>query len=281
MILALIKIWLAGLLLDSLRRDMFGRPAAAPPSPAATSPAPRPSSTPRGAPPTQRPTPGAAAVAPPGAPPQPAPTIRASMPATSAPPWPLIPASDLPAFPGPGWEPNTRPPPAVVQRAVALLPHLWGAERGERWVKIEQTAGRWIAYQATRMPGGVKGVVAWRLRGQGRPSARPPAAPASPASPASPAAQVTTLPEVVITPRDTVPASTSQPVSTALPTLRRGSRGPNVALVQRHLGIKDDGIFGPMTENSVRVYQRAHGLTPDGVVGPQTWGSLLGRGQAA
>ena len=279
MILTLVKVWLAGLLLDSLRKDMFGRfgTAAAPASPAA-----RPIPTPRGAPPTQRPTPGAAAVAPPGAPPQPAPTVRASMPATSAPPWPLVPASDLPPFPGPGWEPDHPPPAAVVQRSMALLPHLWGAERGERWVKIEQTAGRWIAYQATRMPNNVKGVVAWRLRGQGRRTASAPTASAPTASaPTAPASHVTTLPEMVITPRETVPASTSQPVSTALPTLRRGARGENVALVQRHLGIKDDGIFGPMTENSVRAYQSAHGLVPDGIVGPKTWGSMLGAGQAA
>lgn len=53
--------------------------------------------------------------------------------------------------------------------------------------------------------------------------------------------------------------------------LARGDHGPNVALVQRFLGIRADSDFGPRTEAAVEHYQATHHLTPDGVVGPRTW----------
>ncbi|MEV1294426.1 CHAP domain-containing protein [Pseudonocardia sp. NPDC049635] len=55
------------------------------------------------------------------------------------------------------------------------------------------------------------------------------------------------------------------------PTVRLGSRGRDVAFVQRWLGIPDDGIFGPQTEAAVRRYQAMRGLVVDGIVGPKTW----------
>jgi peptidoglycan hydrolase-like protein with peptidoglycan-binding domain len=54
-------------------------------------------------------------------------------------------------------------------------------------------------------------------------------------------------------------------------TLRRGSRGDLVKIVQRAVGVKDDGIFGPGTDAAVRQYQRDHDLVPDGIVGPASW----------
>jgi len=47
-----------------------------------------------------------------------------------------------------------------------------------------------------------------------------------------------------------------------------------VAELQRLLGIRDDGSFGPKTAAAVMNFQRSHGLDSDGVVGPLTWEKL-------
>ncbi len=60
-----------------------------------------------------------------------------------------------------------------------------------------------------------------------------------------------------------------------LPTLKRGSRGPEVKELQVALCLIVDGIFGPITEEAVKDYQQSHGLVADGIVGPATWKSLL------
>lgn len=54
-------------------------------------------------------------------------------------------------------------------------------------------------------------------------------------------------------------------------TIREGSRGPDVAAWQRHLGTPDDAVFGARTKGATMTYQRNQGLTVDGVVGPRTW----------
>ena len=63
-----------------------------------------------------------------------------------------------------------------------------------------------------------------------------------------------------------------------MPTVKRGSKGKAVKVLQVILGGLDiDGSFGPLTEESVRKFQKTHGgLTVDGVVGPKTWRALLG-----
>jgi len=58
--------------------------------------------------------------------------------------------------------------------------------------------------------------------------------------------------------------------------LRVGSRGAEVAALQRALGLADDGAFGPATEKALRAWQKDQGLTPDGIAGPQTLSKLLG-----
>lgn len=58
--------------------------------------------------------------------------------------------------------------------------------------------------------------------------------------------------------------------------LRIGSRGAEVAALQKALGITADGNFGPGTEKALRAWQQSQGLTPDGVAGPKTLGKLLG-----
>lgn len=56
--------------------------------------------------------------------------------------------------------------------------------------------------------------------------------------------------------------------------LRKGDEGEDVKVLQRKLGIRDDGIFGPGTETAVRDYQRAHSMLVDGLIGPKMWAAL-------
>ncbi|MCL2621994.1 MAG: peptidoglycan-binding protein, partial [Firmicutes bacterium] len=67
--------------------------------------------------------------------------------------------------------------------------------------------------------------------------------------------------------------------------IRRGQTGANVRTVQMMLNrantwfsavprVVVDGVFGPATENSVRIFQRYAGLNVDGIVGPNTWRAL-------
>jgi L,D-peptidoglycan transpeptidase YkuD (ErfK/YbiS/YcfS/YnhG family) len=62
--------------------------------------------------------------------------------------------------------------------------------------------------------------------------------------------------------------------------LRIGTRGAEVAVLQRRLGelgfpAVADGVFGNQTAGAVRAFQRSRALVVDGVVGPQT-GRALG-----
>ncbi|MGI6778922.1 MAG: M14 family metallopeptidase [Acetivibrionales bacterium] len=65
-------------------------------------------------------------------------------------------------------------------------------------------------------------------------------------------------------------------------TLRIGSTGPNVKLIQSllaRIGYNPgpvDGIFGEQTRQAVIQFQRDNGLIPDGIVGPNTW-NIFGR----
>ena len=74
---------------------------------------------------------------------------------------------------------------------------------------------------------------------------------------------------------------------TTLPVLADGSTGPDVKWAQYLLVLKTldytdvDGIFGPKTDNAVRVFQGFSGLTVDGKVGPADLGRTARRQTAA
>jgi putative chitinase len=58
-------------------------------------------------------------------------------------------------------------------------------------------------------------------------------------------------------------------------TLRKGSRGEGVKMMQEALGIGADGSFGPGTERALKSWQEANGLTVDGIAGPMTLNMLF------
>lgn len=57
-------------------------------------------------------------------------------------------------------------------------------------------------------------------------------------------------------------------------TIKRGSRGESVKVLQQALHLLVDGIFGALTEEAVKEFQRLHGMEADGIVGPATWKAL-------
>ena len=232
----------------------FGSPA--PQQPSAPVP-------PAGSP--QQPPP-AAALPPPSAPPaaqQAAQKAQAKAQAQPA-PWPQVMPAGLPAFPA-GWQADNPPPPAVVNRAWQLLADLWKSGKPGAY-KTEQTAGRWITYQAQLHAGNKKGVTAYRLRD--------PAGPVAPTSSPNPIQQAST--------QQQMPAQQQQAAAQSSAVLRQGSgmgalahQGPAVVKVQNALGVKPaDGKFGPGTKASVIAFQKKNGLTADGVVGPATRAKL-------
>lgn len=58
-------------------------------------------------------------------------------------------------------------------------------------------------------------------------------------------------------------------------TLKLGSRGEDVKILQRMLHLIDDGIFGKLTEEAVKQFQSEQFLCADGIVGEKTWAKLL------
>lgn len=57
-------------------------------------------------------------------------------------------------------------------------------------------------------------------------------------------------------------------------TIKKGSRGEDVKVLQSKLNLLVDGIFGPLTEEAVKEFQKANGLIADGIVGTNTWAKL-------
>lgn len=58
-------------------------------------------------------------------------------------------------------------------------------------------------------------------------------------------------------------------------------RGDDVRKVQAEVGAKQDGVFGPGTEQKIIAWQIRKRLDPDGIVGPLTWDAMFGDTPAA
>ena len=79
-----------------------------------------------------------------------------------------------------------------------------------------------------------------------------------------------------------IPKGLGGDVPVGKPTLRKGSKGEYVTLLQTELiqlgydlaPYGADGSFGNKTLEAVKAFQRDSGLEPDGVVGPRTWAAL-------
>jgi murein DD-endopeptidase MepM/ murein hydrolase activator NlpD len=67
----------------------------------------------------------------------------------------------------------------------------------------------------------------------------------------------------------------------SFPTLRPGDKGRAVAYVQRRLGVKTTGWYGPATLGAVVAFQKGRGLPAKGIVGPLTWRALVASRSAA
>lgn len=69
-------------------------------------------------------------------------------------------------------------------------------------------------------------------------------------------------------------------VSNIMPTIKVGSKDAtnglsySVTVLQRHLGVTADGIFGEKTKQKLIKWQEAHGLTADGIAGAKTWNAM-------
>jgi murein DD-endopeptidase MepM/ murein hydrolase activator NlpD len=63
--------------------------------------------------------------------------------------------------------------------------------------------------------------------------------------------------------------------ASALPVLRVGDHGPAIAFLQKRLGVKVTGVYGPLTYAAVVAFQKRQGLPARGIVGPATWRALV------
>ena len=63
-------------------------------------------------------------------------------------------------------------------------------------------------------------------------------------------------------------------------TIKLGSNGEDVKVLQKYLGLTPDGNFGPKTLLKVKEWQLKNKLSPDGVIGPTSWAIIL-KGQSS
>jgi peptidoglycan hydrolase-like protein with peptidoglycan-binding domain len=60
----------------------------------------------------------------------------------------------------------------------------------------------------------------------------------------------------------------------SMKTIKRGSTGELVRILQAFLGLTVDGSFGPATDKAFRLWQSTNGLVSDGSCGPKSWAKL-------
>jgi peptidoglycan hydrolase-like protein with peptidoglycan-binding domain len=60
-----------------------------------------------------------------------------------------------------------------------------------------------------------------------------------------------------------------------MPTIRKGSKGKAVRILQALLYINVTGEFDQNTEDSCKFFQNKSKLVPDGIAGVKTWKEIL------
>jgi peptidoglycan hydrolase-like protein with peptidoglycan-binding domain len=76
------------------------------------------------------------------------------------------------------------------------------------------------------------------------------------------------------------PAVATKPnakTKTASAALKKGSKGPQVKEIQKALGLKVDGQFGPGTEKAVKDFQKSKSINPNGIVDANTLKAIKGK----
>ena len=58
-------------------------------------------------------------------------------------------------------------------------------------------------------------------------------------------------------------------------TIKKGSKGDEVKVLQLVLGVTSDGIFGAKTQSALKTWQKKNGLSADGVAGAKTWAKVV------
>lgn len=79
-----------------------------------------------------------------------------------------------------------------------------------------------------------------------------------------------------------IPKGLDGEIPVSFPTLKKGSRGEYVTLLQTKLIQQGydlapygaDGAYGNKTMEAVKAFQRDHGLSADGICGPRTWEAI-------
>jgi hypothetical protein len=89
-------------------------------------------------------------------------------------------------------------------------------------------------------------------------------------TPAKTAKSVSEKPATAATKSDTK-------TKTAPAALKKGSKGPQVKEIQKALGLKADGQFGPGTEKAVKDFQKSKSISPNGIVDANTLKAIKGK----
>jgi hypothetical protein len=143
-------------------------------------------------------------------------------------------------------------------------------------------AGQWIAYGADQghpTPGLVTKLVTGKgvILGWGRPFTF---APEEIAAPLIEGEAATSRHEMPLKPEHYPPVVETVTPAVTTPVFKNifvGSKGSNVKTVQAKVGVKADGIFGPITAKAVKVWQGKNGLTVSGIVDEATWNKIVGK----